>query len=492
VVRTARCAVHLAFHSAPTEAKVLGFGADLLSAESDLLDAPEPAAQNAAMITQWRFFRSYAVSFLVAAIAFNEAIHAAQSSLESKPADPYFARFEPVKAPTSPDLLLRKGDRLAICGDSITEQRMYSRLIETYLTVCVPELKVTTRQYGWSGEVAEGFLKRMTNDCLRFKPTIATTCYGMNDHRYKPYEEDTARWYCENQVAIVRGFKAAGARVILGSPGCVGKMPAWVKTATGTVEDLNLNLCKLRNHDIAIAVKEGAAFADIFWPMYTSGFVGQQKYGTNFAIAGKDGVHPDWAGQTVMAYAFLKAMGLGGELADFRVDLKNGVATAGEGHKVKHFKDDELTVLSTRYPFCATGDGDKDNSIRAAMSLIPFNQDLNRFTLRIRGGSATAYKVTWGDASRTYSVGELENGVNLAADFATNPFSAAFEKVDNAIAAKQAYETRQIKTLFHGDEGRLNMEETVAFTEKLRKRLAEAIPAAFKPVTHTIRIVPHS
>ena len=55
--------------------------------------------------------------------------------------------------------LLQAGDRLAIFGDSITEQKMYSRIIETYLTVCVPELDITVRQFGWSGESAEGFLR---------------------------------------------------------------------------------------------------------------------------------------------------------------------------------------------------------------------------------------------------------------------------------------------------------------------------------------------
>jgi lysophospholipase L1-like esterase len=452
-----------------------------------------PAASVRRPCRSWRRF-SQATALLVAfsTLCLGLCGHTAQAQLESKPDDPYFAKFEPVKAPGTPDLLLRRGDRLAICGDSITEQKMYSRMIETYLTVCVPELKISTRQYGWSGEVAEGFLRRMTNDCLRFKPTVATTCYGMNDHRYKPYDAETARWYGENQTAIVRAFKAASARVILGSPGCVGKMPAWVKTATGTVEDLNLNLCALRNLDIQIAAEEGAAFADVFWPMYTSGFFGQKKFGADFAIAGKDGVHPDWAGQTVMAYAFLKAMGLGGELADFKVDLRNGTATASAGHKIKSYRDNDLVIVSSRYPYCATGEVTRDNSIRAGMALVPFNQELNRFMLRIRGGSATAYKVTWGESSKTYSIGQLENGVNLAAEFPLNPFSAAFEKVDAAVAAKQAYETRQIKTLFHGDEGKLSMEETAAFTEKLRKRLAEAIPAAFKPVTHTIRIEPHA
>ena len=109
-------------------------------------------------------------------------------SLETKPADPYFEKFQPVKAPAPAGSLLKTGDRLAICGDSITEQKMYSRAMETYLTVCVPQLQVTVRQYGWGGETAQGFLGRMTNDCLRFHPTIATTCYGMNDHGFRPYE----------------------------------------------------------------------------------------------------------------------------------------------------------------------------------------------------------------------------------------------------------------------------------------------------------------
>ena len=71
--------------------------------------------------------------------------------LESKPNNPCLDRFHPLKAPPVSGLLLKKGDRLAICGDSITEQKMYSRMMETYLTVCMPEYNVSVRQYGWSG-----------------------------------------------------------------------------------------------------------------------------------------------------------------------------------------------------------------------------------------------------------------------------------------------------------------------------------------------------
>ena len=320
---------------------------------------------------------------------------AAEAVLETKPADPFFAKFEPLKAPRADALLLKPGDSLAICGDSITQQRMYSRLIETYLVACEPELKLAVRQYGWSGETAEGFLHRMKNDCLRFRPTVATLSYGMNDYRYQPYDERTAHWYQENYTAVVRQFKAAGVRVVLGSPGCVGKVASWVKSARGTLEDHNRCLCALRNIDVRIALDENVRFADIFWPMFTEGFEARHKFGPAFALSGHDGVHPGWAGHLVMAYVFLKAMGLDGQIGTLTVDLTTGRATATAGHSVERFADGRLTVTSRRYPFCAGGAPDNDNSLRAGMALVPFNRELNRLMLVVRGAATGNYKITW-------------------------------------------------------------------------------------------------
>ena len=415
---------------------------------------------------------------------------AAAAPLEPKPADPFFEKFAPIKAPAPGKLLLKPGDRLAIVGDSITEQKMYSRLIETYLTVCVPELKITARQFGWSGETAEGFLRRMTNDCLRFQPTVATLCYGMNDYKYRPYDEANARWYREKYTAVVRSFKSAGARVVLGSPGCVGKVASWVKSASGTLEEHNLHLCALRNIDVEIAAQQNVRFADVFWPMFTAGFEARQKYGTNYAVAGQDGVHPGWAGQLLMARAYLKAMGLDGEIGTFTVNLKSHAAKASAGHTADGFADGAFTFTSRRYPFCATGELDKDSSIRSGMTLVPFNQELNRLMLVAKGGTAANYKVTWGAESKTYSAAELAKGVNLAADFAVNPFSDAFKKVDAAVGAKQSYETKQIQKSFRSPEAKADMATVVAQTEAERAPLAAAIQAAVVPVTHSLRIDP--
>src|SRR5262249_41219102 len=156
------------------------------------------------------------------------------------------------------------------------------------------------------------------------------TCYGMNDHEYRPYEQRIGDAYQSNSVRIVQSFKANGVRVIQGSPGCVGKRPTWVGDPNATIDDLNANLCNLRKIGIEIAKKENVGFADVFWPMITAGHAAQQKYNLDYAIAGKDGVHPGWAGQVVMAYAFLHSFGLDGEIGTFTVDLRSKKATVSK------------------------------------------------------------------------------------------------------------------------------------------------------------------
>jgi len=362
--------------------------------------------------------------------------------------------------------------------------------METYLTVALPEMNISVRQFGWSGEQASGFLQRMTNDVLRFHPTVATTCYGMNDHYYRPYQPAIGQAYASNMTDIVLAFKAAGTRVIAGSPGCMGlKNPPW-NNIRGTPKERNINLCVLRDIDIDIAGVENIGFADVFWDMYLAQDRARQWYGANYNLAGKDSVHPGWAGHLVMAYAFLKALDVPGDIGAFTVDLAANKASVSKGHQLISYHDGALTVKSTRYPFCAAGPANADDSIRSGMTLVPFNQDLNRLILVVKGGKAGSYLVTWGANSRLYTAPQLARGVNLAADFETNPFSDAFAAVDQAVARKQDFETIQIKQLFHGDAGKADMEKTVDDSEKERAPLAAAIRTALAPVTHTLTITP--
>ena len=399
------------------------------------------------------------------------------------------AEYVGLLAPKTPALLLQKDDRLAICGDSITEQRKYSVLMEAYLTAARPDLHVTVRQYGWSGEQAGGFLRRMDNDVLRFKPTIATTCYGMNDFRYVPQDDAIAATYRQNQTNVVRKFKEAGARVVLGSSGTIHSVPSWVKSAKGTWETLNLALLNFRNINIEVAQAEQVAFADVYWPMLVKGHEARARYGEGFKLEGADGVHPGWAGHVMMATAFLEGLGLRGDVGQINVDLATGKATAREGQRVVKFEQGVVSLRSFRLPFSfEPGDVSKDGSIAAGVALADFQKKLNRLTLKVTGAKTAQVKVTWGDASKLFTAAQLAKGVNLAAEFPQNPTSPAFAKIWKAVEEKQAYETKQIKTLFRSPEAKKDMEAVVKSSELEHAKLVEALKVAYAPAETSLAI----
>lgn len=390
-------------------------------------------------------------------------------------------------APEPQGLQLKKGDRVAICGDSITEQKKYSVILESYLTACVPDLEITCRQYGWSGEQAGGFLRRMESDVLRFQPTYATTCYGMNDFRYVPFDNAMGEEFRKNETAMVETFKKAGTRVLLGSSGIIDSVPAWVKSAAGSREDLNQSLSKFRNIGIQVAAAEQVGFADLYRPMLLADYQADRTLGEDFKVAGKDGVHPAWAGQMVMAYGFLKGMGLDGDLGTITFDPAANQASASAGHEVVSCADGKITLKSSKLPF-APGPGDlkNDDSIRAGLALVPFDDELNRFILKIESPTAANYEVSWGETTKAYTAEQMKAGVNLAKDFEANPLQAPFKRIWDAVEAKQAYETRQIKTLVHGPEGAADLEATFAITEKARAKLVKALSETKQPAEHAI------
>ena len=385
-------------------------------------------------------------------------------------------------APEPKGLLLKTGDRYAICGDSITEQKMYSRLLEAYLAAARPDLQVECRQYGWSGETAGGFFGRMKNDVLRFRPTIASTCYGMNDFRYVPFEKSIGEDYRKNQTKVVQAFKAAGARVVLGSSGTIHSVPPWVKSARGTWETLNLALLQFRNINIEVAEAEQVTFADVYWPMLAKGFETRAKYGDAFKLEGGDGVHPGWAGHVMMAAAYLKALGLDGDLGTVEVDLAARTAKGAAGQRIVPGQGDALTLISDRIP-CVfeAGDVAKDGTIAAGLALADFHQRFNRLTLKVKGAQTAQVKVTWGGQSKVFERAALEAGVNLAAEFPQGPLKPAFDKIWKAVGDKQAFETRQIKTLFRSPEAKKDMEAVVKSSELEHAKMVAALKAAYAP-----------
>lgn len=78
------------------------------------------------------------------------------------------------------------------------------------------------------------------------------------------------------------------------------------------------------------------------------------------------------------------------------------------------------------------------------LEFIPFNQELNRYLLVVKNPPAASLKITWGEESKVFTSEQLAAGINLAAEFLKNPFSAPFAKLLNAFAAQQIIDRQLI------------------------------------------------
>ncbi len=401
-----------------------------------------------------------------------------------------------------PPLLLRDNDTIAICGDSITELTEYSVFLETYLRVCRPAKNLRCLQFGWSGERADNFLLRMENDVLWLKPDVVTICYGMNDGGYRAAEKHTSDTYRKAMRGIIGQFQRAGVRTIVaGSPGavdldfyCRGKGPAEYNQTLAGLRDIGRDVVREFARDAVV-------FADIHTPMHDVMVQAKRKYGPAYHVCGPDGFHPARNGHLIMAYVFLRALGVDGEIGTINLDLETGAASASEGHAVKPIKHNSdgrsmgLEIESIRYPFCFQGDPADPCSTSGITQFLPFNPQLNRMKLVV-ANAAGRMRVTWGEQTREFSAGELAGGVNLADVFTPNPFSAGFFEVEAAVRAKQAFETIAHKHVINCEgKARAALPEAVGHFVALRaktlekhQRLEQAVAAAMRPVRHSITI----
>lgn len=398
------------------------------------------------------------------------------------------------------DGVLKSGARVGIVGDSITEQKLYSKYMECYLLACSGVSDVKVFQYGWSGEQTPGFAARLENDLAGFRPSLVTLCYGMNDGSYQPYNDSIGARYEAAMRDVLKKLNAFDVKtVVVGSPGAVdtkffGPRPSF--GMRNSAEGYNDNLAHLRDIDKKLAAEHSQSFANVHDAMIDAMKKAKAGLGDDYDVCGRDGFHPGPNGQLVMAYAFLKGMGLSGNIGDITVDLK-GKSTASAGHKVLASDGGQVELESARWPFCFEGDEKSSNGTRSIVPYLPFNSDLNRLTLTVKGLTSDQAKVTWGTESKSFSKAQLESGINLAAEFSKTPFDGAFQKLSNAVQVKQNFETtliKQIVTTYRSYPAELRNDPEVAAALKTVGTRGHALQAKLDadarqhlvPVKHTL------
>jgi len=304
------------------------------------------------------------------------------------------------------DFAIHDGDKVVLLGDSITEQRLYTTVIEAYTLARFPQWHLTFRNIGWGGDTAQGGLGRAPRDMMPLKPTFVTIDFGMNDHGYRAYDEGIFKNYIEQQTGLVALLKSNGARVALVTP-----QPIEDKRPDPDKDVRNEALRKMSDGLREVAAKQGVLFADQFDP-YMAVMLKARQADPAATIGGGDAVHPGPVGHTIMAWAILKALGAPAAVSSAELNGVTGKIVAATGCQITPPKVDAGVLTFSRkdlaLPMPVNPQGE------AVTKLIPLLADLSRYELKVTGLTAPKYQLLIDDKPATVlTAQELAQGCNL-------------------------------------------------------------------------------
>ena len=385
----------------------------------------------------------------------------------------------PLAALHAGEPLPKRGDFIAMGGDSITHMSQYSRFVEMYLLAARPDLDLRVMKIQrWCGGRADDYAREtLEEELIPAKPNLFTVCFGMNDGGGSAPNPATEHVYEAALTKIVERNRANGTTTVLCSPGVVDEFSyrnaalaaAEFNRANGTPSQseassenasaviYNRTLAGLRDVARRVAEKEKMPFADVHNAMWKVMQAAKDGYGTTWPkltssnhpdrrfMLCSDGVHPCGSAHIPMACSVLKALGFDGDIGSIHLDWTKGEVQTDAAQKATVPARGCVALESSRLPLCffddtVANEGYPSVPCRYVLQQCPFNQELNRYTLRVDGLPNKLIKVTWGDHSQCYTRDQLEAGINLAAEFLEHPFSPTLRALDTATWHKQVYE----------------------------------------------------
>src|SRR5437764_8159967 len=130
-----------------------------------------------------------------------------------------------VTAKAQDGFYLKSGDRVVFYGDSITDQRLYTTFVESYAVTRFPEMKLGFVHSGWGGDRVSGggggpVDVRLWRDVYAYKPTVITVMLGMNDGKYRAFDQTIFDEFANGYRHIVQSVKSSlpGVRMTLIQP----------------------------------------------------------------------------------------------------------------------------------------------------------------------------------------------------------------------------------------------------------------------------------
>jgi lysophospholipase L1-like esterase len=313
---------------------------------------------------------------------------------------------------------LHDGDRVVFFGDSITDQRLYTTFAETYVVTRFPRLNVTFVHSGWGGDRVSGggggpMDVRIWRDVLPYNPTVLTIMLGMNDGRYRAFDQQLFDEFSTGYKHIVDTVKrqVPGIRMTLIQPSPyddVTRPPLFEGGYNGVLLRYSEFLKQL-------AADQKVGLADLNTSVVAALGKANATDATAAARLIPDRIHPIAAIHLVMAEALLKAWNAPAVVTDVEIDAgrkepvrqqHTHVADLHSGKGLSWMQTDDALPMPIDM---------RDANVALAIRSSDFVEALNQQPLKVRGLTAGRYTVKIdGEAAGSFTAEQLAGGINLA------------------------------------------------------------------------------
>ena len=313
---------------------------------------------------------------------------------------------------------LKDGDRVVFYGDSITDQRLYTTFVETYVVTRFPRLKVSFVHSGWGGDRVTGggggpIDVRLRRDVITYRPSVMTIMLGMNDASYRAYDAQIFNTYAEGYRHILSVVKSAlpGIRVTLIQPSPFDDVTRPPQFDGG----YNAVLVRYGEFVKQAGEREGLNVADMNTPVVAAL---EKAKAADADLAQKivpDRVHPGPGGHLLMAEALLKAWNAPATVTTIEIDAASkrlvnaenaAVAGLDSANGVAWTETDNALPMPVNL---------NDPVVALAVRSSDFVEALDREELKVTGLSAPRYDLKIdGEEVGRFGKQQLEEGINLA------------------------------------------------------------------------------
>ncbi len=312
---------------------------------------------------------------------------------------------------------LKEGDRVVFYGDSITEQRLYTTFVETYVVTRFPQLQVGFVHSGVGGDRVTGGWAgpidvRLNRDVFAYKPTVMTIMLGMNDGSYRAFDPGIFKTYSTGYQHIIDRVKntVPGVRVTLIQPSPYDD----VTRPVGFEGGYNAVLVRYGQFVKELAQKEKLDAADL----NASVVAALEKAKAADAETAKkiiqDRVHPGPGGHLLMAAALLKAWNAPALVTAVEIDAAQVRTVHAENTTVSALEASSSLTWTQNDKALPMPLNLKDPALKLALQCSDFLPALDWQPLKVVGLKGPRYQLKIdGEEVGTFSRQQLAEGVNL-------------------------------------------------------------------------------